>query len=96
MYTKTTTPPKDKSICYIPIDKAFLLEDPDSPSVHLNQIYWILHAVSCGYNLRSFAPKNETGVRIIKEIYYIERFILSVNDTLSIPSSNIKTNFLIP
>ena len=95
-YTKWASAPKDKSIFYIPIDKAFLLDDPDSPFENVNQINWISHVVSSGDNLWSLATKYDTEVRIIKEINYIESDLLSVNDTLLIPLSKMKTNNFIP
>ena len=52
--------------------------------------------VSSGDNLWSLATKYDTEVRIIKEINYIESDLLSVNDTLLIPLSKMKTNNFIP
>jgi len=52
--------------------------------------------VSSGDNLWSLATKYDTEVRIIKEINYIESDLLSINDTLLIPLSKMKTNNFIP
>ncbi len=95
-YTKWASAPKDKSIFYIPTDKAFLLDDPNSPFENVNQINWISHVVSSGDSLWSLATKYDTEVRIIKEINYIESDLLSINDTLLIPLSKMKTNNFIP
>jgi membrane-bound lytic murein transglycosylase D len=95
-YTKWASAPKDKSIFYIPIDKAFLLNDTDSPFENVNQINWISHEVSSGDSLWSLATKYDTEVKIIKEINYIESDLLSINDTLLIPLSKMKTNNFIP
>ena len=95
-YTKWASAPKDKSVFYIPIDRAFLLDDPNSPFENVNQINWISHVVSSGDSLWSLASKYDTEVRIIKEINYIESDLLSINDTLLIPLSKMKTNNFIP
>ena len=95
-YTKWASAPKDKSVFYIPIDKAFLLDDPESPFENVNQINWISHVVSSGDSLWSLARKYDTEVRIIKEINYIESDLLSISDTLLIPLSKMKTNNFIP
>ena len=95
-YTKWASAPKDKSVFYIPIDRAFLLDDPNSPFDNVNQINWISHVVSSGNSLWSLASKYDTEVRIIKEINYIESDLLSINDTLLIPLSKMKTNNFIP
>ena len=95
-YTKWASAPKDKSIFYIPINKAYLLDDPNSPFENVNQINWISHVVSSGDSLWSLATKYDTEVRIIKEINYIESDLLSINDTLLIPLSKMKTNNFIP
>ena len=52
--------------------------------------------VSSGDSLWSLATKYDTEVRIIKEINYIESDLLSINDTLLIPLSKMKTNNFIP
>jgi len=95
-YTKWASAPKDKSIFYIPIDKAYLLNDPQSPFENVNQINWISHVVSPGDSLWSLSRKYDTEVRIIKEINYIESDLLSISDTLLIPLSKMKTNNFIP
>ena len=47
-YTKWASAPKDKSIFYVPIEKTFLLDSPDSPFENVNQINWISHVVVSG------------------------------------------------
>ena len=64
------------------LNKAFLLDDPNSPFENVNQINWISHVVSSGDSLWSLANKYDTEVRIIKEINYIESDLLSISDTL--------------
>ena len=88
--------PKDKSIFYVPIEKTYLLESPDSPFEGVNQINWISHIVVSGDSLWSLASKYDTEVNIIKEINYIETNLLSINDTLLIPLSKTKMNNFIP
>ena len=95
-YTKWASAPKDKSIFYVPIEKTYLLESPDSPFEGVNQINWISHIVVSGDSLWSLASKYDTEVNIIKEINYIETSLLSINDTLLIPLSKTKMNSFIP
>ena len=95
-YTKWASAPKDKSIFYVPIEKTYLLESPDSPFEGVNQINWISHIVVSGDSLWSLASKYDTEVNIIKEINYIETSLLSINDTLLIPLSKTKMNNFIP
>ena len=95
-YTKWASAPKDKSIFYVPIEKTYLLDSPDSPFENVNQINWISHKVLSGDSLWKLAKKYDTEVRIIKEINYINSDLLSVNDTLLIPLSKSKSNTFIP
>ena len=95
-YTKWASAPKDKSIFYVPIEKTFLLDSPDSPFENVNQINWISHVVVSGDSLWKLAKKYDTEVRIIKEINYIDSYLLSINDTLLIPLSKSKSNNFIP
>ena len=95
-YTKWASAPKDKSIFYVPIEKTFLLDSPDSPFENVNQINWISHVVVSGDSLWKLAKKYDTEVRIIKEINYIDNDLLSINDTLLIPLSKSKSNNFIP
>ena len=95
-YTKWASAPKDKSIFYVPIEKTFLLDSPDSPFENVNQINWISHVVVSGDSLWKLAKKYDTEVRIIKEINYIDSDLLSINDTLLIPLSKSKSNNFIP
>jgi len=95
-YTKWASAPKDKSIFYVPIEKTFLLDSPDSPFENVNQINWISHVVVSGDSLWELAKKYDTEVRIIKEINYIDSDLLSINDTLLIPLSKSKSNNFIP
>jgi len=95
-YTKWASAPKDKSIFYVPIEKTFLLDSPDSPFENVNQINWISHVVVSGDSLWKLAKKYDTEIRIIKEINYIDSDLLSINDTLLIPLSKSKSNNFIP
>jgi membrane-bound lytic murein transglycosylase D len=95
-YTKWASAPKDKSIFYVPIEKTFLLDSPDSPFENVNQINWISHVVVSGDSLWKLAKKYDTEIRIIKEINYIDSNLLSINDTLLIPLSKSKSNNFIP
>jgi len=95
-YTKWASAPKDKSIFYVPIEKTFLLDSPDSPFENVNQINWISHVVVSGDSLWKLAKKYDTEIRIIKEINYIDSYLLSINDTLLIPLSKSKSNNFIP
>ena len=95
-YTKWASAPKDKSIFYVPIEKTFLLDSPDSPFENVNQINWISHVVVSGDSLWKLAKKYDTELRIIKEINYIDSDLLSINDTLLIPLSKSKSNNFIP
>ena len=95
-YTKWASAPKDKSIFYVPIEKTFLLDSPDSPFENVNQINWISHVIVSGDSLWKLAKKYDTEVRIIKEINYIDSDLLSINDTLLIPLSKSKSNNFIP
>ena len=95
-YTKWASAPKDKSIFYVPIEKTFLLDSPDSPFENVNQINWISHVVVSGDSLWKLAKKYDTELRIIKEINYIDSDLLSINDTLLIPLSKPKSNNFIP
>jgi membrane-bound lytic murein transglycosylase D len=95
-YTKWASAPKDKSVFYVPIEKTYLLDSPESPFENVNQINWISHIVSYGDNLWNLAKKYDTEVRIIKKINYLENDLLSINDTLLIPLSSSKSNNFIP
>jgi len=95
-YTKWASAPKDKSIFYVPIEKTFLLDSPDSPFENVNQINWISHVVVSGDSLWKLAKKYDTELKIIKEINYIDSDLLSINDTLLIPLSKSKSNNFIP
>ena len=95
-YTKWASAPKDKSIFYVPIEKTYLLDSPDSPFENVNQINWISHKVVSGDNLWDLAEKYDTEIQIIKKINYLEKDILSINDTLLIPLSSMQSNNFIP
>tara|TARA_B100000767_G_scaffold207743_1_gene194627 strand:+ start:617 stop:2104 length:1488 start_codon:yes stop_codon:yes gene_type:complete len=95
-YTKWASAPKDQSIFYIPIEKAFLLDSSQSPFENVNQINWISHKVVSGDSLWKLALKYDTEVKIIKEINYISDELLSLNDVLLIPLSKTKNNNFIP
>ena len=95
-YTKWASAPKDKSIFYVPIEKTYLLDSPDSPFDNVNQINWISHIVEPGDNLWKLANKYDTEVKIIKKINYLESDLLSLKDTLLIPLSSTKSNNFIP
>ena len=95
-YTKWASAPKDKSIFYVPIEKTYLLDSPDSPFDNVNQINWISHIVESGDSLWKLAKKYDTEVKIIKKINYLETDLLSLKDTLLIPLSSTKSNNFIP
>ena len=95
-YTKWASAPRDKSIFYVPIEKTYLLNIPESPFENVNQINWISHKVVYGDNLWSLARKYDTEVRIIKKINYLEKDLLSIDDTLLIPLSSSNSNNFIP
>ena len=95
-YTKWASAPKDKSIFYVPIEKTYLLDSPDSPFDNVNQINWISHIVEPGDSLWKLANKYDTEVKIIKKINYLESDLLSIKDTLLIPLSSTKSNNFIP
>ena len=57
-YTKWASAPKDKSVFYVPIEKTYLLDSPESPFENVNQINWISHVVSYGDNLWNLAKKS--------------------------------------
>ena len=95
-YTKWASAPKDKSIFYVPIEKTYLLDSPDSPFDNVNQINWISHIVVSGDSLWKLAHKYDTEVKIIKKINYLESDLLSLKDTLLIPLSSTKSNNFIP
>ena len=95
-YTKWASAPKDKSVFYVPIEKTYLLDSPDSPFDNVNQINWISHIVEPGDSLWKLAKKYDTEVEIIKKINYLESDLLSIRDTLLIPLSSSKSNNFIP
>ena len=95
-YTKWASAPKDKSIFYVPIEKTYLLDSPDSPFENVNQINWISHKVVSGDNLWNLAEKYDTEIQIIKKINYLEKDLLFINDTLLIPLSSMQSNNFIP
>ena len=95
-YTKWASAPKDKSIFYVPTEKTYLLDSPDSPFDNVNQINWISHIVEPGDSLWKLANKYDTEVKIIKKINYLESDLLSLKDTLLIPLSSTKSNNFIP
>ncbi len=95
-YTKWASAPKDKSVFYVPIEKTYLLDSPDSPFDNVNQINWISHIVEPGDSLWKLANKYDTEVKIIKKINYLESDLLSLKDTLLIPLSSTKSNNFIP
>ena len=95
-YTKWASAPRDKSIFYVPIEKTYLLDIPESPFENVNQINWMSHKVVYGDNLWNLARKYDTEVRIIKNINYLEKDLLSIDDTLLIPLSSSNSNNFIP
>jgi membrane-bound lytic murein transglycosylase D len=95
-YTKWASAPKDKSIFYVPIEKTYLLDSPNSPFDNVNQINWISHIVESGDSLWKLAKKYDTEVKIIRKINYLESDLLSLKDTLLIPLSSTKSNNFIP
>jgi len=95
-YTKWASEPKDKSVFYVPIEKTYLLDSPDSPFDNVNQINWISHIVEPGDSLWKLAKKYDTEVKIIRKINYLDSDLLSLKDTLLIPLSSTKSNNFIP
>ena len=95
-YTKWASAPKDESIFYIPIEKGYLLDNPDNPFDNESNINWISHVIESGDSLWKLATKYDTEVRIIKQINYMNSEILSLGQTLLIPLSKTKTNTFIP
>jgi len=95
-YTKWASAPKDKSVFYVPIEKTYLLDSPDSPFDNVNQINWISHIVEPGDSLWKLAKKYDTEVKIIRKINYLDSDLLSLKDTLLIPLSSTKSNNFIP
>ena len=95
-YTKWASEPKDKSIFYIPIEKADLLNSPESPFDNKNNINWISHTIERGDNLWDLAIKFDTEVEIIEQINYMNGEVLSIGKSLLIPLSKTKTNNFIP
>ena len=95
-YTKWASAPKDKSVFYVPVEKTYLLDSPDSPFDNVNQINWISHIVEPGDSLWKLAKKYDTEVKIIRKINYLESDLLSLKDTLLIPLSSTKSNNFIP
>ena len=95
-YTKWASAPKDKSVFYVPIEKTYLLDSPDSPFENVNQINWISHKVVSGDSLWNLAKKYDTEIQIIKKINYLEKDLLSIDDTLLIPLSSMQSNNFIP
>ena len=95
-YTKWASAPENESVFYIPSEKYILFEDEDNPFKNSNQINWISHIVQSGDSLWSLASKYDTEVKIIKKINYLNKDLLSINDTLLIPLSKSKSNNFIP
>ena len=73
-----------------------MLDIPESPFESVNQINWISHIVVSGDSLWKLAAKYDTEVDIIKEINYIDKDLLSLNDVLLIPLSKTENNNFIP
>ena len=95
-YTKWASAPKDESIFFIPKEKYFLFSSEKNPFNKTNDINWISHTVNKGDNLWDLAIKYDTEVAVIKEVNYLNKDLLSINDNLLIPLGKTKSNNFIP
>ena len=61
-----------------------------------NKINWITHKIKPGDSLWELARKYDTRVEIIKKINFLEKDLLSLNETILIPLSQSEDNNFIP
>ena len=95
-YTKWASAPGKKSIFYIPLDKANLINNEKELFLEENKINWITHRIKTGDSLWGLARRYDTRVGIIKKINFLEKDLLSVNETILIPLSQSEENNFIP
>jgi membrane-bound lytic murein transglycosylase D len=95
-YTKWASAPGEKSIFYIPLEKANLINSGKEIFLQENKINWITHKIKSGDSLWELANKYDTKVEIIKKINFLETELLSINDNLLIPLSQSENNNFIP
>lgn len=95
-YTKWASTPGEKSIFYIPLDKANLINDDKDIFLQENKINWITHKIKSGDSLWELARKYDTRVEIIKKINFLEKDLLTLNETILIPLSQSEDNNFIP
>jgi len=95
-YTKWASAPGKKSIFYIPLDKANLINNEKELFLEENKINWITHKIKSGDSLWELARRYDTRVEIIKKINFLEKDLLSLNETILIPLSQSEENNFIP
>ena len=95
-YTKWASAPGKKSIFYIPLEKANLINNEKELFLEENKINWITHKIKSGDNLWDLARTYDTRVEIIKRINFLEKDLLSLNETILIPLSQSEDNNFIP
>ena len=95
-YTKWASAPGKKSIFYIPLDKANLINNEKELFLEENKINWITHKIKSGDCLWELARRYDTRVEIIKKINFLEKDLLSLNETILIPLSQSEENNFIP
>ena len=95
-YTKWASAPGEKSIFYIPLEKANLINNEKELFLEENKINWITHKIKPGDNLWGLARTYDTRVEIIKKINFLEKDLLSLNETILIPLSQSEDNNFIP
>tara|TARA_B100000795_G_scaffold200482_1_gene154274 strand:- start:15016 stop:16509 length:1494 start_codon:yes stop_codon:yes gene_type:complete len=95
-YTKWASAPGEKSIFYIPLEKANLINNDKDIFLKENKINWITHKIKSGDSLWELARKYDTRVEIIKKINFLEKDLLSINETILIPLSQSESNNFIP
>ena len=95
-YTKWASAPGEKSIFYIPLEKANLINNDKDIFLQENKINWITHKIKRGDSLWELANKYDTRVEIIKKINFLDSDLLTLNDNLLIPLSQSENNNFIP
>ena len=95
-YTKWASAPGEKSIFYIPLEKANLINNDKDIFLQENKINWITHKIKRGDSLWELANKYDTRVEIIKKINFLDSDLLALNDNLLIPLSQSENNNFIP
>ena len=72
-YTKWASAPGKKSIFYIPLDKANLINNEKELFLEENKINWITHKIKPGDSLWELARRYDTRVEIIKKINFLRK-----------------------